>query len=371
MTYRIDRFLKSIQKAGLTGFALNPGPTLSYLTGLQFHLMERPTVAIFTADGRIGLVLPLLEQQKLSGLPLKPQTFFFGDDPGTWRDAFRQAFESLGLNQVEVGVEPTRMRVLELRYLEQSAKEVQFVDGSELLAELRMVKDEDEIAKMRAAALIAQNALLETLKHIHPGMSEREIASELVIQLYRAGSDVELPFQPIVSSGPNTANPHASPSDRILQEGDLLLFDWGASKDGYFSDITRTFTVGEVDPEFLRIGEYVLGANTAARAAARPGIPAGLVDAAARGVIEASGYGEYFTHRTGHGLGMEAHEPPYIYGENDQVLQIGMTFTIEPGIYLPGGAGVRIEDDVVVTEEGILSLTDLPRQVLPLESFKA
>ena len=371
MNDRITRFVHSIQQSNLSGFALNPGPTLTYLTGLQFHLMERPTVAIFTARGDIALVLPLLEQQKLAGLPFKAQPFFFGDDPSTWWDAFRQAFKGLGLTKGEVALEPTRMRVLELRFMESATREVKFVDGSELLADLRMRKDADEVAKMRAAAVIAQNALLETLALIHPGMSEREIASELVIQLYRAGSDVELPFQPIVSSGPNSANPHASPSDRILQEGDLLLFDWGASKDGYFSDITRTFTVGSVDPELLRIGEYVLGANTAARAAARPGIPVGLVDSAARGVIEAAGYADYFTHRTGHGLGMEAHEAPYVFGENDLSLQPGMTFTIEPGIYLPDRAGVRIEDDVVVTEDGVLSLTDLPRQLLPLESFKA
>jgi Xaa-Pro dipeptidase len=371
MPDRIQRFVNTIQQKKLDGFALNPGPTLVYLTGLQFHLMERPTVAIFTADGRIGLVLPILEQQKLVGLPFKAEVFPFGDDPDTWADAFRQTFEGLGLHRGKVGVEPTRLRVLELRFLEAAAKNIEFFDGSAILADLRVRKGEQEIEKMHAAAVIAQDALLETLKTIKVGMSEREIASELVIQLYRAGSDVELPFQPIVSSGPNTANPHAVPSERVLQEGDLLLFDWGASKDGYFSDITRTFTVGQVDVEFLRISEYVLAANTAGHATARPGLPAGLVDQAVRGVIEASGYGDYFMHRTGHGLGMEAHEAPYIFGENDLLLETGMTFTIEPGIYLPGRGGVRIEDDVVVTEDGVRSLTDLPRQILPLEAFKA
>jgi Xaa-Pro dipeptidase len=224
---------------------------------------------------------------------------------------------------------------------------------------------------MRQAAVIAQNALLETLKRVKLGMSEKEIASELVIQLFRAGSDVELPFQPIVSSGPNSANPHAVPSERKLQVGDLLLFDWGAAKDGYFSDITRTFTVGQVDPELIKIGDIVFKANEAARMSGGAGLCAGEVDMAARKVIEAAGYGAQFIHRTGHGLGIEAHEGPYIYAENDLVLETGMTFTIEPGIYLAGRRGVRIEDDVVVTDHGLESLTDMPREVLPLEGFSS
>jgi len=370
MTDRITRFIDMINQAKLDGFVLNPGPSLTYLTGLNFHLMERPTVAVFTASGKISLVLPILEREKLKGLPFEHEVFPFGDDPATWGSAFQQALTALHLQHAKIGIEPTRLRVLELRYLE-AAGSAQFVDGSQVLASLRMCKDAYEIEKMRQAAQIAQTALLETLKRIDIGLSEREIASELVIQLYRAGSDVELPFQPIVSSGPNSANPHAVPSDRLLQDGDLLLFDWGASKDGYFSDITRTLTVGQVDPTLLEIGAAVLAANSAARATGKPGICAGDVDFAARDVIEKAGFGTYFIHRTGHGLGMEAHEAPYIFGENDLILSEGMTFTIEPGIYLPGKGGVRIEDDVVITANGLESLTDLPRHVLPLDLFRA
>ena len=370
MSSRIDGLTTLLNQSGLTALALNPGPSLTYLTGLQFHLMERPTVALFTADGRIGFVLPILEQAKLDGLPVEIQVFPFSDDPATWGAAFHQAFEVLGLKKGDVGIEPTRLRVLELRFLEAAAKDVQYIDGSALLASLRMCKEPAEIEKMRQAAQIAQRALLETLKTVRVGMSEREIANELVIQLYRAGSHTELPFQPIVSSGPNSANPHAMPSERRLQVGDLLLFDWGASKDGYFSDITRTFTVGVVDPELFEVGGLVLAANMAGRAAGKVGLPAGTVDQAARSLIEAGGYGVYFIHRTGHGLGMESHEAPYIYTENDLVLLEGMTFTVEPGIYLPERGGVRIEDDVVVTSTGLESLTDLPRRVLPLEYFQ-
>jgi Xaa-Pro dipeptidase len=188
-----------------------------------------------------------------------------------------------------------------------------------------------------------------------------------MLQLLRAGSDPEFAFTPIVSSGPNGANPHASPSDRKLQAGDLLVIDWGATYSGYVSDITRTFAIGPVDEEYRHIHDIVVQANAAGRRTARPGIPSGEVDRAARNVIEQAGYGKYFTHRTGHGLGMEGHEHPYIYAENERPLEAGMAFTVEPGIYLPGRNGVRIEDDVVITENGAESLSDFSRELQTLE----
>jgi Xaa-Pro dipeptidase len=371
MNDRIHRLQEAMKAQQVDCLALNPGPSLTYLSGLQFHLMERPTVTFFTAEGRNGIVLPMLEQAKLAQIPVKFEAFPFGDDPVTWASAYTALFDALKLHGRSIAIEPIRFRVLELRYLEAAGRNIQISDGSKVIESLRMIKDADEIAKMRQAAMIAQLALLETLKRVKIGMSEKEIASELVIQLFKAGSDVELPFQPIVSSGPNSANPHAVPSERKLQAGDLLLFDWGAAKDGYFSDITRTFTIGQVDPQLIQIGNIVLQANDAGRKSGKAGMCAGEVDLAARNVIAQAGYGAQFIHRTGHGLGIEAHEGPYIYAENDLVLKTGMTFTVEPGIYLAGRGGVRIEDDVVVTEHGLESLIDMPRQVLPLEAFKA
>jgi len=184
-----------------------------------------------------------------------------------------------------------------------------------------------------------------------------------VVQLLRNGSEPEMPFAPIVSGGPNSANPHASPTARKLQAGDLLVVDWGATYDGYISDLTRTFAVGEVDEEYQKIHEIVQEANAAGRGAAKPGVPCAAVDQAAREVIENSGYGVYFTHRTGHGIGMEGHEEPYMRGDNMQLLEPGMAFTVEPGIYLPNRNGVRIEDNVVITETGADVLSDMPREV--------
>ena len=272
----------------------------------------------------------------------------------------------MGLDGKTIGVEPTRLRFLELRLLESAAPHASIVASEALLSGLRLRKDEHELQAMRKAVAIAQTALLNTLPLIKAGVTEREAAGELSLQLLRAGSDPELPFPPIVAGGPNSANPHAAPSDRPLANGDLLVIDWGAAYHGYFSDLTRTFAIGGVDPELQHIAAVTAQANTAGRAAARPGIRAGDVDRAARGVIEAAGYGQAFFHRTGHGLGMEAHEAPYMFAENELILEPGMTFTVEPGIYLAGRGGVRVEDNVAITADGAETLSDLPRDLLVL-----
>lgn len=367
---RLGKLTDLMTKYGLAGMAFNPGPTLTYLTGMHFHLMERPTVLLISQNGSAAMILPGLEKGKLPPESAVFRAFTYGDDPATWLSAFKQAGQWLQITAGAVGVVPTRLRFLELQYLKTALPDTSFVDGSLAAAGLRMQKDSFEIENMRTAARIAQQAMRATLQTVKAGLSEKQIANKLIIQLLRAGSEPELPFPPIVAIGENSANPHAVPTDRVLTSGDLMLVDWGASHNGYFSDITRTFTFGEVDPELVRIGEIVLEANRAGHRAGKPGSDAGAVDRAARSVIDAAGYGAAFIHRTGHGLGMEAHEPPYIYTENDLILAQGMTFTVEPGIYLPAKGGVRIEDDVVVTEDGLESLTDFPREVLPVEDFQ-
>ena len=370
MADRLSHLLELMRQQHLDAVAINPGPTFTYLTGMHMHLMERPTVLLITPSGAAALVLPQLEQLKLGSTRTDLKPYLYPDNPATWQDAFSTAFRELGLRNGRVAVEPRGMRYLELNFLQSAALDCTIEDGSAVFETLRLRKDPDELAKMQQAAQIAQNALLETLKTVHPGQAEKQIAAELVIALYRAGSEIELPFQPIVSSGENSANPHAVPSERELREGDLLLFDWGASVDGYFSDITRTFTVGAVHPDLVRISDVVRDANAAGRAAARPGALASAVDHAARGVITNAGYGEFFTHRTGHGLGMEAHEAPYIREDNSTTLEPGMVFTVEPGIYLPGLGGVRIEDDIVISSDSSYSLTDLPREVHPYDFYR-
>ena len=363
---RHSKLARILYNNGLDALVLNPGPSLIYLTGLHFHLMERPVVAFFTPHNPPVVVLPELEAGKTTHLEFATQVFPYNEDPDTWLAAFRQAARAVNLDQRKVGVEPGRLRFLELRYLEAATEGTQFLSAEEALAALRMQKDEGELAAMRKAAQIAQQGLQNALASFKMGMTERELAGELTIQLLRAGSDSDLPFTPIVSGGPNSANPHATPTERPLQKGDLLVIDWGAAFEGYFSDITRTFAIGDVEPELIQIARIVKEANQAGRAAVRPGARAEEVDHAAREVIERAGYGQFFIHRTGHGLGMESHEPPYMRAGNQMELATGMTFTVEPGIYIPERGGVRIEDDVVVTESGTESLTDLPRELKTL-----
>ena len=363
---RQAKLATTLQAAGLDGLVLNPGPSLVYLTGLHFHLSERPVAVIFVPDEIPVIVLPELELEKVKNLPYPIQAFPYGEDPALWDVAFRKAVQATKMDGKHIGVEPRQLRLLEFRLLLNAALDAEFVSADTSVARLRMFKDESEISAMRKAAGIAQNALQATLPQVKIGCSERELAAELTLQLLRAGCDSEVPFAPIVSGGPNAANPHATPSNRKLSAGDLLVIDWGASSEGYFSDITRTFAIGDPEPELKTISSIVLEANAKGRTETRPGIPAEQVDQAARKVIESAGYGKYFTHRTGHGLGMEGHEEPYIRAGNQMLLEPGMTFTIEPGIYLPGRNGVRIEDDVVVTTMGVETLTSLPREVIQL-----
>jgi len=364
---RQKKLSTTLNAAGLSGMALNAGPSLTYLTGLHFHLSERPVVALFTADNPPVIVLPELEAVKLAHLSYPIQEFAYGEDPETWMGVFREALLRAELPGKQVGMEPRWMRVLELNYLDVEDLEIEFEPGDAYLTQLRIRKDEAEIEAMQKAVHTAQNALQAALHKIKPGITERELAAEITIQLLRHGSDSQIPFSPIVASGPNSANPHAFPGDRRLEGGDLLIIDWGANVGGYFSDLTRTFAIGEPEDELKFVAQTVMQANAAAREIAGPGVTAQEVDRAARKVIEDAGYGQYFIHRTGHGLGMEGHEAPYIRDGNPMPLEPGMTFTIEPGIYISERGGVRIEDDVLLTDQGLHSFSDLPRELIILE----
>lgn len=361
-TLRLKRLYEYIEQEQLAAVAVNAGPTLTYLTGLHFHLMERPVVIVFAPGQEPTMILPKLELAKLDALQWSARVFSYADNPEYWGDTFRDALKEAGLDGGRVGVEPRQMRVMEYEYL-RGALGAQYVDGSPVFTALRAVKDAAEIADMRQAVQIAEQALEATLPMVKTGVTEKEIASELFIQLMKHGSGPDLPFNPIVAAGPNGAKPHSEPSDRPLAEGDLLIVDWGASYNGYASDLTRTFAVGRIDKEAEEIHKIVQAANQAGRDAAAAGVPCAEVDKATREVIVDAGFGDFFPHRTGHGIGMECHEEPYMHGENGQLLEVGHAFTVEPGIYLKGRNGVRIEDDVVITENGAESLSTMAREL--------
>ena len=360
---RQQRLAHLMDQKNFEVLVLNAGASLTYFTGLHFHLSERPVVFIFTPGMDPVLILPELEGAKLSHVTYPLTSFVYSENPRQWSNVFSQASQSVELAGKKIGIEPQQLRLLEYNYLSAAAEKASFSDASGLIANLRGVKDNTEILHMKHAVGIAEKALQDTLKRVIIGMTEQELANELVVQLLKHGSQPHLPFSPIVSSGPNGANPHAQPSERRLAVGDLLIIDWGASWNGYASDLTRTFGIGKVDKKYKQIHQIVQRANAAGRKAVRPGTTCRDIDNAARTIIEDAGYGSFFSHRTGHGIGMECHEEPYIRKDNQQVLQVGMTFTIEPGIYLPGENGVRIEDDVLVVKDGVESLSDFPREM--------
>lgn len=351
---------------GLDTLILVPGPNMVYFTGLHFHLSERPIMAVFTKNEPTTFILPELEQGKLDEIGGEYRAFPYGEDPDKWPKVFNMGLkQSLGRKENPTfGIEPRMMRFLEINLIQSLIPGVIFQSSDELITSLRIIKDPLEVEDMRHSAKIAITAFNNTLPFIKIGVSEREIASELSFQLLKAGSDPSFPFSPIVSGGLNSANPHAVPTDRSLQSGDMLVIDWGATYNGYISDITRTLAVEAIDSKFSDIYSTVKGANKLGRDIVAPGVSADDIDNAARSYIKEHGYGQYFIHRTGHGLGLEGHEAPYIRQGNQFVMSPGMTFTVEPGIYIPGHGGVRIEDDVLVTETGSEIITPLSRELI-------
>ena len=362
---RRQRLAAALAAAGLDAVVFNPGPSLTYFFGGSFFLGERPILGLVSAAGRATFVAPAFEQAEVQALGLA-SVHLYPEAPEAWPATLAAALADPRLPAAaRLGIEPTRLRAFELRLLEQAAPQATFPDATPVVMHLRGRKDAAEQAAMREAVRIAEAAWQATLPVLRPGVTERAVAAELVVQLLRHGSQPDLPFWPIVAFGPHSASPHAQPGAARLTPETPVLFDWGARHRGYVSDITRVVWFGsQPDPEFLAVAEVVRQANRAGIAAAQVGAAAGAVDRAARQVIAAAGYGPAFTHRTGHGLGLAVHEPPYLREDNPAPLAPGMVFTVEPGVYLEGRWGVRIEDMVVVTAEGPQVLTTLPRAVV-------
>ncbi len=362
---RIEKLRRLVDRRGIDAVALIPGANLCYLTGLEMHTSERVTLALLTREGQGYMILPALEMPRVQSrlqVPIKLYPWTDAEGPLVAWDRLQR---DLVLAGKTIAVEFLNMRVLELTGLQAYAPGLALADASELLAELRMVKDQDEIAAMRRAARVIEKSLEEIFRLVKPGVTEKELATQWQLSMSRSGSDT-IPEVPIVASGPNSAQPHTIPTERQLEIGDLVTFDGWCQVDGYFTDITRTVAVREVSSFLSQIYEVVARANEAGRRRVAPGIRCEEVDRATREVIAAAGFGNYIFHRTGHGLGLEIHESPSIVEGNTLALVPGMTFTVEPGVYVAGQGGVRIEDDVVVTQDGSETLTTLTRELLTL-----
>jgi Xaa-Pro dipeptidase len=351
----------ALTRADLDAAVLTPGSTFLALHGRSFHSHERPLAVIVPRQGAPVAVVPHLEAASFAGLGFPGEVFHWRDEEG-FRGAFDRAARALsGIRRL--GVEGQVMRVFERDALASALGNTELVDAQRLIAGLRLRKSADGVAKLRQAIRISEAALEATLVRVRSGQTEKEIEAMLLGELFAHGAE-GLAFHPIVAAGSNSAQPHAQARpDYRVQAGDALLFDFGATVAGWCADITRTVFVGHAGEEDRALYETVLAANRAGCAAARPGLAAGALDDIVLRVLEASPFAGFMRHKTGHGLGLDVHEEPYIMRGNAQVLEAGMVFTVEPGLYRLGRIGVRIEDDVVVTDGGCEVLTTVPGEL--------
>jgi Xaa-Pro aminopeptidase len=261
-----------------------------------------------------------------------------------------------------VGFESAHLTVDQYKEWEEVAEGFELVPTKELVEGIRAVKDENELSKIRKSIALADEALAHTVGVIEPGMTEKEVAWELEVFMRTHGAE-KMAFDLIVGSGPNGAMPHATVSERVIQAGEPIVIDMGAMIDGYNSDLTRTICAGRPDDKFKEIYNIVLEAQCTAEQSIRPRMTGKQADGIARQVIEEAGYGEHYGHGLGHGVGLAVHEKPGVGRLSEDVLEPGMAFTVEPGIYLPGWGGVRIEDVVVMREDGLEVLTQASKEL--------
>jgi len=359
---RLEKLYRIMREAGLDALALIPGPNHRYLTGTEHYVLERPIVTFYAPGDEPIAVIPELEIPLFERHPTPAALISYTDAEG-YEGAFRAALERMAAGGKTIGVEGLHMRFFEGEVIRQSAPDASVVDATEALAELRMHKDEGEVALLRRAIDISERALQAMFDELRVGMSEIEAAANLENHIKALGGD-GLSFGTILHAGANTPLPHSGPLDYRIQHGDPLIVDFGATFGGYCADITRTVFVGAVSEAQREFYALAQRANEAGRQAARPGVTCESVDVAARQVFIDAGCEDLIRHRTGHGLGMEAHEAPYIVIGNKRALEPGMVFTIEPGIYRMGDIGVRIEDNMLITEDGAESLTTFQRELL-------
>lgn len=360
----LDELKAILTRTGVDALVLVPGANFRRAFDADFHQMERPLAVIVPKQGEAVAVVPQLEMGSFSAIGFPGRVFAWRDEEG-----YQAAFDAAGRalpdlrTGARIGVEGQRMRVFDLLALQKAFPGADFIDAHAEISAIRLHKTVGELVRLRQAIRLSEAALEATLSEIRVGMSETEIAAILLRNLFAHGAD-GLSFAPIVAAGDNAARPHAhARPDYHIKPGDALLLDFGGTFQGFSADITRTFFVKDVSDYDRAFYETVLKANEKGRSISRPGMTASDVDDAVLGVLETSQFSAFCRHKTGHGLGLDVHEAPQIMRGNGQRLEPGMVFTIEPGLYREGEAGVRIEDNVVVTADGIECLTSFPRDL--------
>ncbi len=345
---------------GVDAGALVPGPNFTRTMGRAFMSHERPFVVIIPAAGDPAAIVPDLELGSWEQVGFEGVVFGWRDQDGH-QAAFDAMMQHMPLGSL--AVEGQVMRVFVHHALRRAGPRIDIVDAEKHISGLRAIKSAAEVAALQAAIDISERALGHVLGAVRAGQTEAEIESRLIQALFAAGAEA-LAFPPIVTAGDESARPHgrARPDYRV-RPGDALLFDLGARKHGFAADITRTVFVDHATDEGRAVYETVLAANAAGHRIAGPGITAHDIDDAVTSVLEASPFAKRIRTRTGHGLGREVHEAPYIMRGNPETMQPGMVFTNEPGLYEIGSFGVRIEDDMLITDTGCRSLTSFPKKL--------
>ncbi|EAR51873.1 Probable dipeptidase PepE [Oceanicola granulosus HTCC2516] len=354
-TARLDALRAKMDETGTDLVVLGPGAHLAWLLGVKPHADERPCLAFVSAKGA-GFLMPALEAESArtqTDLPF----FEWADDAGP-EAALAELLGELGVRDAGALVLDETMRADHAALVTDALPGAARRFTVDTVGALRMRKGDDELAALKRNAQIADRAMQAARAAMAPGKTEAEIAAVVRGHFAEAGAK---PLFTIIGAGKNGAFPHHQTGETVLRDGDAVVMDIGAASEGYSSDITRMAVIGDGPEGYAEVHAVVEAAVQAALAAARPGVKAREVDDAARGVIAEAGYGEYFVHRTGHGLGTEVHEPPFITASSDTVLDEGMVFSIEPGIYLPGRFGIRLEEIVVLRADGPEILSDLPR----------
>jgi Xaa-Pro aminopeptidase len=362
---RLARAAKAAAERDIAALLVTPGADLRYLTGYAAMPLERLTCLVLPAAGAPSLVVPKLERPAALASPVAE----LGLDLRAWEeteDPFALVASLLG------GADGARLAVSNRMWAEQVLRLRAAIGGPDLLLadavlrDLRLIKDQAEVEALRAAGAAIDAVHARMGEWLRPGRTEAEVGRDIADAIITAGH-AEVSFT-IVGSGPNGASPHHHVSGRVIEAGDPVVVDIGGiMPDGYCSDSTRTYVAGgPVDPDFAAYYAVLAAAQDASVAAVRPGVRAEAVDAAAREPIAAAGYGEFFVHRTGHGIGLDEHEEPWIVAGNGLPLAAGMAFSVEPGIYLPGRHGARIEDIVVCTADGVERLNLAPRELVVL-----
>ncbi len=356
---RLARAQKAAAESGLDALLITPSTDLRYLTGYAAMPMERLTCLVLPAAGDPVLFVPQLEKaaaqaSAVGQLGLDIKAWGETEDPYALVAAVIPAARAVAVDN--------HMWAEKVLGFRRALPAVDQRLAGDILRELRMRKSPDEIEELRRAGQAIDRVHERIGEWLRAGRSERDVGQDIADAIIAEGH-VRVDFV-IVGSGPNGASPHHDTSERVIQPGDPVVVDIGGTTGaGYCSDETRTYSVGKARDDFLAYYEVLLAAQLAACDAVRPGIACDAIDAAAREVIAGAGYGEYFIHRTGHGIGLDVHEDPYIVAGNDLPLEPGMTFSIEPGIYLPGRHGARIEDIVACTETGVERLNRRPREL--------